>query len=129
MGLATKGVVKIESLLMIGYLQKQLPEVFYIERCSKNFAKFTGKQLCQSLFFDKVASLRSATLLKKGLWHRCFPVNFAKFLRTPFLENTSGWLLLYPEEYLDSLISSQETCTCSKLPIETLEKSVKCVQT
>ena len=28
------------------------------------------------------------------LWHKCFPVNFAKFLRTPFLQNTSGWLLL-----------------------------------
>ena len=26
-----------------------------------------------------------ATLLKKRLWHRCFPVNFMKFLRTPFL--------------------------------------------
>ena len=26
-----------------------------------------------------------ATLLKKSLWHSCFPVNFAKFLRTPFL--------------------------------------------
>ena len=31
-----------------------------------------------------------ATLLKKSLWHRCFPVNFAKFLRAPFLCNTSG---------------------------------------
>ena len=28
-----------------------------------------------------------ATLLKKSLWHGCFPVNFAKFLRTPFLQN------------------------------------------
>ena len=37
---------------------------------------------------------RPATLLKKRLWHRCFPVNFAKFLRTPFLQNTSGRLLL-----------------------------------
>ena len=26
-----------------------------------------------------------ATLLKKGLWHMCFPVNFVKFLRTAFL--------------------------------------------
>ena len=26
----------------------------------------------------------SETLLKKRLWHRYFPVNFAKFLRTPF---------------------------------------------
>ena len=39
--------------------------------------------------------LRPATLLKKRLWHRCFPVNFAKFLRTPFFQNTSGRLLLY----------------------------------
>ena len=30
------------------------------------------------------------TLLEKSLWHRCFPVNFAKFLRTPFLQNSSG---------------------------------------
>ena len=29
--------------------------------------------------------LRPVTLLKKSLWHRCFPVNFVKFLRTPFL--------------------------------------------
>ena len=28
------------------------------------------------------------------LWHRCFPVIFAKFLRAPFLQNTSGRLLL-----------------------------------
>ena len=27
-----------------------------------------------------------ATLFKKGLWHSCFPVNFAKLLRTPFLK-------------------------------------------
>ena len=32
--------------------------------------------------FDKVAGLRPATLLKKRLWHSCFPVNFAKFPRT-----------------------------------------------
>ena len=60
----------------------------------RNFPKFTGKYLFQSLFFNKVAGLRPATLLKKRLWHRCFPVNFMKFLRTPFLQNTSGWLFL-----------------------------------
>ena len=31
-----------------------------------------------------------ATLLKKSLWHICFPVNFRKFLRTPFLYTCSG---------------------------------------
>ena len=50
----------------------------------ENFAKFTGKHLCQSLFFNKVASLRPATFLKKRLWYKCFPVNFAKFLRKSF---------------------------------------------
>ena len=44
--------------------------------------------------FNKVAGLRPATLLKKRLWHKCFPVNFAIFLRAPLLQNTSGWLLL-----------------------------------
>ena len=38
---------------------------------------------------------RSATLLKKRLWHRCFPVNFPKFSRTPFFIKHLRWLLLY----------------------------------
>ena len=41
----------------------------------KNIAKFTGKHLCQS---------QPATLLKKKLWYRCFPMNFRNFLRIPF---------------------------------------------
>ena len=44
--------------------------------------------------FNKVAG-RHETLLKKRLWHRCFPVNFAKFLRTPFLIEHLWWLLLF----------------------------------
>ena len=60
----------------------------------KNSAKFTGKQMCQSLFLNKVAGIRPATLIRKRLWHSCFPVNFAKYLRTPFLQNTPGRLLL-----------------------------------
>ena len=51
----------------------------------RNFSKFTGKYLCQGLFFNKAAGLRSATLLKKRLWHRCFLVNLAKFLWIPFI--------------------------------------------
>ena len=38
--------------------------------------------------------LRYATLLNKRLWHRCFLVNFAKFLRTPFYTEHLWWLLL-----------------------------------
>ena len=40
-------------------------------------AKLVGELLCQRLFKIKLQ-------LKKILWHRRFPVNTAKFLRTPF---------------------------------------------
>ena len=46
-------------------------------------------------FLNKVESLKSANLLKKRLWYRCFPVNFAKFLRIYFIQNTSWWLLVW----------------------------------
>ena len=59
-------------------------QMFFQIGVLKNFAKFTRKHQSQSLFFNKVAGLRPATLLKKRLWHRCFPANFAKLLRTPF---------------------------------------------
>ena len=70
-----------------------------IQMCSvklvlKNFTKFTGKHLCQSLFFNKIAALRPATLLKKSPWHRCFPVKVVKFPRTSFLTEHIWWLLL-----------------------------------
>ena len=52
----------------------------------RNFAKFTGKQLCQSLFFNKGAGLRPKAC--NVIRHRCFPENFAKFLRTPFFYRT-----------------------------------------
>ena len=75
------------------------------QRCSikkgvlKNFAAFTGTPV-PLLFFNKVAGLTAtgrtaSTLFKKRLWHRCFLANFAKFVRTPFLQNTYGRLFLY----------------------------------
>ena len=50
--------------------QKQPPELFYKKDVLKNLTKFTGIQLCQRLSFNKVVGL------------------------TPFLQNTSGRLLL-----------------------------------
>ena len=55
-------------------------------------------------FSNKVAGLRPATLLKKRLWHRCFLVNFVKFLRTPFFIEHLWWLLLIVQ-YLRSYIT------------------------
>ena len=62
------------------------PEMFCKKGVLRNFAKFTGKPLCQSF--------RPATLLKKRLWNSCFLVSFTKFLRTPFLTEYPRWLLL-----------------------------------
>ena len=60
----------------------------------KAFAKFTGKHLCRSRFFNKtIVSLMLAILLKKRLRQRCFPVNFAEFVRTPVFIEHNRWLL------------------------------------
>ena len=64
-------LLNTRRLLLWDSNQKQPLEVFCRKSDLRDFARFTGKHL-----------------------HRCFPVNFAKFLRTPFLQNTSGWLLL-----------------------------------
>ena len=37
------------------YMQKQPPDVLYLNGVLRNFAKFTGKHLCQSLFLNKAA--------------------------------------------------------------------------
>ena len=92
--------VAVASLLTIGRwnlilnwdTQKQPPEVFCKIRCSQKFRKIHRKKpVLESLFKEKC---RPATLLKKRLWSRWFPVNFVKFLRTPFLQNISGRLVL-----------------------------------
>ena len=88
-------------LLTVNYILKKLHHIEAVAwRCSvkkdvlRNFTKFTGKHLRHSLFFNKVASLRHATLLKKRLWHRCFPMNFAKSLKTTFFTEHLRRLLL-----------------------------------
>ena len=48
---------------------------FDVQVTGKNLVPFTSSHQLPA---------RPATLLKKRLWHRCFPVNFAKFLRTPY---------------------------------------------
>ena len=76
------------------------PEVFSKKRVHKNFAKFTGKHLCQGLFFNKAAGLRMQ-FIKKRPWYRCFPVNFAEFLGAPFI--------------LEHLVKYSNGCSLQKL--------------
>ena len=100
------------SLILIPYNSHKgssRPEVFCKEGVLRNFAKFTGKHLRKSLFFNEIAGLRPATLWKKRLWHRSFPVNFAKFLRTPLLQNTSRRLLLSQKNWGSKYIDLPKT--------------------
>ena len=61
--------------------QKQPPEVFYKKRC------------CARVSF--LIKLQAAcNFIKNETLSQCFPVNFAKFLRALFSQNTSGRLLL-----------------------------------
>ena len=42
-------------------------EVFCEKGVPENFEKFTGKHLCQRLFFNRIAGLKPATLLIKRI--------------------------------------------------------------
>ena len=56
-------------------------EVFCKKSVLRNFTKFTGKHLCQSLFLIKLQARR-------------FPADFVKFLRTAFYTEQLWWLVL-----------------------------------
>ena len=86
-------VTYISCCCLLAYRSSH-PEVFCKKGILRNFAKFTGKNLSQSLFFNKVAGLRPATLFKKETLAQLFSCEFCKFL-----QNTSGRLFLY-----DSLV-------------------------
>ena len=66
-------------------------KVLFKKSVLTNFSKFTRKHLCQIVFF-------------KRLYYRFFPVNFPKFVRPLFLQNTFGQLLLYLEPCQISLM-------------------------
>ena len=65
--------------------------------------------------FCKKNCLRPATLLRKRLWNRCFPVDFAKSLRTTFFTEHLQWLLLT----FAWIEISHSNAACNKLAAET----------
>ena len=68
------------------------------QRCSvkkdflKNFANFTEKHPCWSLFLIK---FQASNFIKMRLQPRCFLEKFAKFVRKPILKNICEQLLLH----------------------------------
>ena len=77
------------------------PEVFCRKGVLRSFAKFTGKHLCQSIFLNKVAGVRPATLLTKNtfltkhLWWLLL-----NGLQTGGLENGDIFLKITSLQYL-----------------------------
>ena len=63
-----------------------------VQRCSmRKFSEISQTpQESTCAWASFLINLLPATLLKKRLWHRCFPVNFAKYSRTLFLQNNPG---------------------------------------
>ena len=59
--------------------------------------------------YNKVAGLQSYEFIKKRLQRKYFPVNLVKFLKPPFLQNTSEGLLVYIFLNLDSQKNSQSS--------------------
>ena len=59
----------------------------------KNIAKFQSKIPVLESLSNRAASLKAWNFIKR-LQHRCFPVKFAKFLRTAFFTEHLRWLLL-----------------------------------
>ena len=53
-------------------------------------------------FMFKQSSRACSFIKKNRLWHRCFPVNFAKLLKAPFRTEHLRWLLLCVEVKLFS---------------------------
>ena len=66
------GDENVSETITIPRLENSRLEVLCKKSVLRDFGKFIGKHLCRSLFFNKVAGLSPATLLKKRLW----PCNF-----------------------------------------------------
>ena len=73
----------IVFLLLILKSRHQRPSVK--KGALKNFANFTGKHLCWSLFSIKLQGRRPATFLKRDSNTGVFPVKFLKLVRKMYL--------------------------------------------
>ena len=64
------------------------PKVFCKKTVLRNLGKFLGKHLYQSLFFNKFAGLRPATLFKKETLTQVFSCGFCKDSENNFSNRT-----------------------------------------
>ena len=77
-----KQISKIFKFNLI-FPRSSRPEVFCKKGVLRNFEKFTGKHLCQSLFFNKVAGLR-LFFIKKETLAQVFSCEFLDISKNTF---------------------------------------------
>ena len=75
------------EMMLLSLNRSSRPDVFCKKGVLSNFAKFTGKHLCQNFFFNKVAG-----------WSA----------KTPFITEHLRWLLLFKYMFLSLLIKVTE---------------------
>ena len=85
------------------------PEVFCKKGVLGNFAKFTGKHLCQSLFFNKVAG-GACNFIKKETLAQVFSCEFCEISKNTFSQRTplvaaSGYSSLHFVIHSDVILS------------------------
>ena len=92
------------SLVLYVYGNKLVVKILVVKMCKKKeiilpsfrrfVQRFSIKHVRKHFRSSRPFRLRPATLLKMRLWYSCFPVNFLKFLRIPYLTEHLRWLLL-----------------------------------
>ena len=92
--LLAKYLIYVTVALTCYNLQSQYRSSHSQKKFSIKLIKTHRKTPALESFLKMVSCRNSCSFIKKRLQHSYFPVILAKFLRTPFLQNTSGWLRL-----------------------------------
>ena len=107
-GRMTKNKYRLANCLFLNYMvsaykgslfmlrmksQKQSFAAVLQNKCFLKFYKLYGKTSVLESRFNKAAGLKACIFIKKRLQHMCFPVNFAKVLRTLIFKEHLRWLL------------------------------------
>ena len=78
-----------EICILRSFHVKEPPELFCKNRSSQRFLKLHRETPVLKSLPNIVECLKACNFIKNWLQHRCFPVKFMKFLRTPILKNTA----------------------------------------
>ena len=114
MPLQQENLLKLQQQILHGISRSSRPQVF----CRKALLKVTHNSQINACLIKLQTGGAS-----KQLQHRCFPVKFAKILRTPILNNICERLLLHPKYYTPANNTAEAVTKFSK--IATTEEDIQ----